>query len=74
MFWKKGKCVVIIVNIFGIIIYYIKIIVFPTPSIILDIFYKVLNCNFPIVDNFNVKKRLKFKHYLYICMFDIKIL
>lgn len=29
---------------------------------------------FSIVDNFNVKKRLKFKHYLYICTFDINIL
>ena len=33
-----------------------------------------LYCKFLIVDNFNVKKRLKFKHYLYICAFDIKIL
>lgn len=34
-------------------------------------FYIVISL---IVDNFNVKKRLKFKHYLYICTFDIKIL
>ena len=32
-----------------------------------------LYCKFPVVDNFNVKKHLKFKQYLYICTFDIKI-
>lgn len=33
-------------------------------------FYIVISL---IVDNFNVKKRFKFKHYLYICMIDIKL-
>ena len=32
-----------------------------------------LYCNFFIVDNFNVKKRLKFKHYLYICAKYLKV-
>ena len=31
-----------------------------------------LYCKFFIVDNFNVKKRLKFKLYLYICTINIK--
>ena len=28
-----------------------------------------LYCKFLIVDNFNVKKRLKFNYYYYICIF-----
>ena len=34
---------------------------------------KLYNVELFIVDNFNVKKRLKFKHYLYICEFYIKL-